>query len=71
MTPVPLPRMFKARRAAEYLGVSETTFRGLGIRSLRVGGNVLYDRLDLDAWIDAQWADQDEGANTCDAAFGA
>lgn len=42
----------QAKAAAHYLGVSQTKFRGLNLPCKGDGGNVLYDRADLDAWAD-------------------
>lgn len=44
----PMPRLMKAPDAARYLGVSETTLRGLGLPRRVLGSLRLYDRLDLD-----------------------
>jgi hypothetical protein len=68
------PRLMKARHAAQYLGMSESTLRGLPIPRRQVGALRLYDRADLDAWADAQPYELDHGdreeANPCDAIFG-
>ena len=45
-------RLLSEIDAAEYLGLSVTTVRGLGLLARRVGRRVLYDRLDLDRWVD-------------------
>lgn len=44
------PRLLGATDAAAYLGVSETTLRGLGLPRRILGGRRLYDRLALDAF---------------------
>ena len=62
------PRLMQAATAARYLGMSRTKFLTLGLPRKRVGGNVLYDRLDLDAY--ASSIDTEGGPNTCDAIFG-
>lgn len=41
------------KAAAHYLGVSETKLRGLDLPCKRNGGNVLYDRDDLDRYADS------------------
>ncbi len=67
-----VPRLLPAPRAALYLGVSETTLRGLGIPRRVLGAKRLYDRHDLDAYADALALEgSGEEANTCDGAFGA
>lgn len=67
-----MPRLMKARIAAQYLGVSETTLRALDIPRREVGGLRLYDRADLDAWADAQpyEGDGSDEVNPCDSIFG-
>lgn len=47
------PRMMQARAAAHYMGVSPSKLRTLPIPRRVDGGNKLYDRADLDAYIDA------------------
>lgn len=44
------PRLMPARAAAHYLGVSESTLRGLKIRRKQIGTLRPYDKADLDAW---------------------
>lgn len=46
------PRLMQAKAAAHYLGISPTKLRAIGLPCKRDGGNVLYDRSDLDAWAD-------------------
>ncbi|MBB95640.1 MAG: DNA-binding protein [Rhodobacteraceae bacterium] len=72
MRPDTLPRLMQASMAARYLGFSESKFRGLGIPHKRHGGNVLWDRLDLDAYADALPYDAAQEETTCaaDKAFG-
>lgn len=50
--PLPSPRCLSREQAATYLGIGVTLFGGLGIRPIRVGRRLLYDRVDLDAWLD-------------------
>ena len=47
-----LPRLLPAPKAAEYLGVSETTLRELRLPRRVLGGKRLYDRYTLDAYAD-------------------
>lgn len=68
--PVVLPRLMRARSAAAYLGLGETTFRALGLPSVRHGGCVLWDRTVLDAWADSLSDAGREDTDTCDALFG-
>jgi len=63
------PRLLKAKDAAHYLSVSPSKLRGLGLPCKRQGGNVFYDRHDLDAWADALPYDG-QGENPCDDIFG-
>lgn len=46
------PRLMQAREAARYLGMSESKFRGLDIRSKLAGGNRLWDVRNLDDYAD-------------------
>ena len=46
------PRLLPAPQAAAYLGVSETTLRGLNLPRRELGGKRLYDRLALDEFAD-------------------
>ena len=66
------PRGMKADAAAAYLGISKSKFLTLPIIPREHGGNVLYDRLDLDAWFERlPYREQTETrANTCDGRFG-
>lgn len=48
-----VPRLLPAPLAARYLGVSETTLRGLPILRKALGAKRLYDRFDLDAYADS------------------
>lgn len=48
------PRLLSVVQAASYLGVSSGTFRAyVGITPVKIGDKVLFDRLELDAWVDA------------------
>ena len=55
------PRLLSIELAAEYLGISATTFRLIArrLRQLRCGRRVLYDRLTLDDYVDQFKAGQD------------
>lgn len=69
------PRLLGEAEAARYLGVSQTTLRGLGLPRRALGARRLYDILDLDAWASAlPYEHQDGPAGQdqarCDAAFG-
>jgi len=46
------PRLMRPELAAAYIDVSAPTLRALPIRRQRIGGAVLYDRLDLDHYAD-------------------
>lgn len=56
----------QAKAAAHYLGVSPSKLRSLDLPCKRDGGNVLFDRADLDAYADRLPYDG-EGENSCDA----
>lgn len=47
-------RMLRAHEAAVYSGLSEKRFKSnCPVRPIRIGaGRLLWDKLDLDAWID-------------------
>lgn len=64
-----LPRLMKAPDAAAYLGISASKLRGLPIRRKVDGGNLLYDRLDLDAYASSLPYEGDSGFNSCDEVF--
>lgn len=60
-----------APQAAHYLGVSESTLRKLPLPRKILGGKRLYDRLELDAFIDGLNTEGDiedgiGGVNSCD-----
>jgi excisionase family DNA binding protein len=53
------PALLSARDAAAFLGVSLTSFRdhvGGELLAVRIGRRVLYDRRDLQRWIEARKA---------------
>lgn len=67
------PRLLPAPEAAAYLGVSQTTLRGLGLPRKILGGKRLYDRLALDEYA-SRLPDEGEAINAedrerCDARF--
>lgn len=67
------PRLLPAPEAAAYIGVSQTTLRGLGIPRRILGGKRVYDRFDLDAFASSlpiEGETEESGANSCDDAFG-
>lgn len=73
------PRLMPVTQAAHYLGVSETTLRGLPISRRELGGKRLYDSLDLDAFADSLASETTDDArsahpqgreNTCKGKFG-
>lgn len=51
----PWSRLLSVNDAARYAGVSVNTFRSwCTVTPLRRGKRVLYDKLDIDAWIDGE-----------------
>ncbi|MEM7529077.1 MAG: helix-turn-helix domain-containing protein [Pseudomonadota bacterium] len=67
-----VPALMKARDAAHYLGVSVTKLGTLDIPRRVHGGNRLYDRQDLDAWIASlpYEEQEDSGCQDADRRFG-
>lgn len=69
------PRLLSAPEAAKYIGVSETTLRGLPIPRKVLGKRRLFDRYSLDAWVNElpdDGQDHDSGdRDECDRLFGA
>ncbi|QEU08741.1 helix-turn-helix domain-containing protein [Paracoccus yeei] len=63
-----VPRLLPAPEAAHYLGVSETTLRGLGLPRRMLGGKRLFDRLTLDEYASSLPVEGEdvEGLNSCD-----
>lgn len=47
------PRLMPSPQAAHYIGVSESTLRGLEIPRRELGGKRVYDKADLDAFADS------------------
>jgi len=50
--PLPTARCLSREQAAAYLGIGVTLLAGLPVRPVRLGRRLLYDRVDLDAWLD-------------------
>jgi excisionase family DNA binding protein len=50
--PRPMVRCLTKLEAAQYLGIGVTTFDALRIPAVRFGRRCLYDRIDLDTWLD-------------------
>jgi len=46
------PRLMPAPQAAHYLGVSESTLRTIELPRKTVGAKKMYDKFDLDQWVD-------------------
>lgn len=65
------PRLLPAPEAAHYLGVSESTLRGLGLPRRMLGAKRLFDRLDLDRYAsDLPYEGQADEVAACDSLFG-
>lgn len=69
------PRLLPAPEAARYLGISETTLRGLGLPRRVLGKKRLFDRYDLEAYVNSMRYDADEDSGDgereeCDRLFG-
>jgi hypothetical protein len=66
------PRLLPAAEAARYLGISETTLRGIGLPRRVLGAKRLYDIRDLDAYVSdlPVEGESSTGGNTCDQAWG-
>ena len=63
-------RLLGERAAAEYLGVSPTTLRGLGLPRRVLGARRLHDVADLEAFADALPYEGEAEKNTCDEIWG-
>ena len=50
--PLPAARCLNKEQAAEYLGIGVTLLTELGVPFIKLGRRCLYDKLDLDAWLD-------------------
>lgn len=65
------PLLLPAPAAAHFLGVGETTLRGLPIKRKVLGGKRLYDRRDLEAFADdLRYEGEGEESAQCDGIFG-
>lgn len=65
-----VPRLLPSPEAARYLGVSESTLRGLGIPRRMLGAKRLYDRHALDAYASDLPVEGEVEADTCAGKFG-
>ena len=50
--PLPQARCLNRVQAAEYLGIGTTLLSQLNLTAIRFGKRILFDRLDLDVWLD-------------------
>lgn len=50
--PLPAARCLNKEQAAEYLGIGVTLLVELGVPFIKLGRRCLYDKLDLDTWLD-------------------
>ena len=50
--PRPTARCLTKEEAADYLGIGVTLFDGLRIPPVRLGRRCVWDRFDLDAWLE-------------------
>jgi hypothetical protein len=50
--PLPAIRCLSKEEAAQYLGIGVTLLTELEIPCIKIGRRSLYDRVDLDAWIE-------------------
>jgi hypothetical protein len=50
--PRPLARCLTKEEAADYLGIGVTLLSELNVPSVRLGRRCVYDRVDLDGWLD-------------------
>lgn len=46
------PRCLSREQAARYLGIGRTLLKRIGPPPLRLGRRLVYDRVDLDLWLD-------------------
>jgi hypothetical protein len=49
---LPSIRCLTKKQAAEYLGIGVTLFDALQVPAVRFGRRIVYDRVDLDAWLE-------------------
>lgn len=50
--PLPPVRCLSKEEAARYLGIGVTLLSELDVPAIKLGRRCVYDRLDLDAWLD-------------------
>ena len=50
--PLPAVRCLSKKQAAAYLGIGVTLLTELGVPCIKLGRRALYDKLDLDLWLD-------------------
>lgn len=50
--PLPAVRCLSKEQAAVYLGIGVTLLSELGVPFVKIGRRCVYDRLDLDLWLD-------------------
>lgn len=48
------PRLLSSEQAGAYLGISAPMLDRIGLTAHRIGGRKLYDRCELDRWVDQQ-----------------
>jgi len=71
------PRLLAGPEAARYIGISEANLRTLGLPRRILGKRRLYDRYDLDAFVNSmeiegqQFETLEEEQAECDKLFGA
>ena len=46
------PRCLSREQAAHYLGIGRTLLKRIGPPPIRLGRRLVYDRVDLDCWLD-------------------
>src|SRR5215471_4493401 len=79
--PRPVVRCLTKEEAAEYLSIGMTLLASLGIPTIHFGRRLLYDRVDLDRWLDeykqrgrarkeSKWPVLPESTGAEDRAFG-
>ena len=50
--PLPAPRCLSKEQAAAYLGIEVTLLAELCVPAIKLGRRCVYDKLDLDAWLE-------------------
>ena len=50
--PLPVARCLSKEQAAAYLGIGLTLLAALAVPHVRFGRRCVYDKLDIDAWLD-------------------